>query len=162
MAGRPLTRKIFTALDKIGEEKIVEMYMNLGTMNRVISKLVPKVGVDISRAMFYNWLHKDNTGERWESWQHAKMFIAEGLVDSAFEDAENTTPETAVADGLKVRTKQWMAERYNKPAFSKNEGTTIAVSVGQDFLEALRSVESESRKKLDVPESDHEIIEEEY
>ena len=82
-------------------------------------------------------------------------------MDSAFEDAENTTPETAVADGLKVRTKQWMAERYNKPAFSKNDGTTIAVSVGQDFLEALRSVESESRKKLDVPESDHEIIEEE-
>ena len=65
MAGRPLTRKIFTALDKIGEEKIVEMYMNLGTMNRVISKLVPKVGVDISRAMFYKWLHKDKTGERW-------------------------------------------------------------------------------------------------
>ena len=49
-----------------------------------------------------------------------------------------------------------------KQSFSKNDGTTIAVSVGQDFLEALRSVESESRKKLDVPESDHEIIEEEY
>ena len=158
MVGRPKIREQFRTLDAIGEERICELYTQERTVQKVLDKIA-KRGVVVTQRWLYKWLHK--TPARWALWMEAKAFIAHSLAEEAYEIAQNASPETVHVSKLQIQTNQWMAERFNREDYGKSEQAQVTVSIGEDFWEALSSGENE-KPKLDVPVSDHEIIEEEH
>mgnify|MGYP003655676588 CR=1 FL=1 len=159
MAGRPKIREQFRTLDAIGEERICELYTKERTVNRVLAQIA-KRGVVVTQRWLYKWLHKTPT--RWALWLEAKAFIAHALAEEAYEIAQNASPETVHVSKLQIQTNQWMAERFNRQDYGKSEVATVNVTIGEDFWNALSSGETkDKRPKLDVPESDHEIVQEE-
>ena len=70
MAGRKITRRDYKKLNKVGEDRIFDSYVDEGSVEGMLRKLEPEIGV-ITTGTFYRWLKSDKSGSpnRWEKWQ---------------------------------------------------------------------------------------------
>jgi hypothetical protein len=146
LAGRPITRARRQMLDEAGEDKIFEMYVELGSVSRLMDKVVGRPpGVSEhswGRADFYKWLRQ--TPERWERWQQAKLDRGHVEADMIAEVAEEVTPETSGMARVKIDAHKWRAERLNRQEYGPPQAQVnvgVAVQVGQAWLEALRTMQ---------------------
>ena len=57
------------------------------------------------------------------------------------DDADDGSVQAA---RLKAEQRRWMSERYNREEYGKPDATVNVVSIGNDFLNALKKVESDS------------------
>lgn len=139
MAGKAIERSRIAELDKLGEEKVFEMYVELGSVPKIVNELFPpKNGEKPGKQAFYSWLHADP--ERWERWQALKPVRAEIEVDLAHDEAHAATPENVQVQRLKVDTHKWRAGIMNREYRSGQSAVNVNmnVSVGMAWLEALK------------------------
>ena len=50
---------------------------------------------------------------------------------------------------LRIQTRQWVAERWNAPAYAQNKGQNVSISIAGLRLDALRHVEIVENKELE-------------
>lgn len=160
MASKKITRRAHKALDGVEEEAVMELYIKERTVAKMLWRVKEKTGVDISPGLLYQWLH--HTDERWQNWQGAKRLIADLLVDESYNIAHNHEPDEVQSARLKTSVNQWIAERYNKPAYGRNEaGASVTMTFSEEFMDALKA--SGERRRIapeEVPETDYEILDE--
>ena len=164
MGSKKITRRAHRGLDKVGEQKIIETYMVERNVDRMLFKIKPIAG-NVSNAIFYQWLHK--TPERWENWQAGKKMLADLLVEDAYDVAWHHDPDEVQSARLKASINQWMAERYNRQAYGRNDnsGASVTLTFSDQFLEALK--QSDGRRRIEraeradtVPEAEFEVVDE--
>tara|TARA_Y100001951_G_C11293219_1_gene273697 strand:- start:2697 stop:3164 length:468 start_codon:yes stop_codon:yes gene_type:complete len=143
MAGRPIIKAAYKALSGLGEPIIFEKYLEVRSVGRLLKNIEPDIG-HISVGVFYKWLHSDRTGERWQRWQENKKIIGSSLVEEALSIVDDADDGSVQAARLKAEQRRWMSERYNREEYGKPDATVNVVSIGNDFLNALKKVESDS------------------
>lgn len=73
------------------------------------------------------------------AFSRAREVGAHQLAEESIELADNATPEDAHVAGLQVKTRQWVAERWNRRDFGNDRSAVqLNVSIGSLMLEALR------------------------
>jgi len=147
--GRKITTAAYKELSTFGEEVIFETYLEIRDVARLLKKLEPEIG-SISIGLFYRWLHSDKTGGRWQRWQDNKKIIGSSLVEEGLEIVDDADDGSVQAARLKAEQRRWMAERYNRSEFGKPDATVNVVSIGSDFLSALKQVEEESSRPEEI------------
>ena len=157
MAGRPIIKAAYKALTGLGETVIFEKYLEVRSVERLLKNIEPDIG-HVSMGVFYKWLHSDRTGERWQRWQDNKKIIGSNLVEEALSIVDDADDGSVQAPRLKPEQRRRMSERYNREEYGKPDATLNVVSIGTDFLNALKKVEHESSTEL--PEADYEIVDE--
>ena len=157
MAGRPIIKAAYKALTGLGETVIFEKYLEVRSVERLLKNIEPDIG-HVSMGVFYKWLHSDRTGERWQRWQDNKKIIGSNLVEEALSIVDDADDGSVQAARLKADQRRWMSERYTREEYGKPDATLNVVSIGTDFLNALKKVEHESSTEL--PEADYEIVDE--
>lgn len=154
MAGRKITKQGYKRLDKVGEDKIFDAYVEANGVQRMLSKLEPTMGF-VSMATFYRWLQQDKSGSptRWERWTFHKAVHAARLAEEALKIADDSEDVK-----LMVEHRRWLASKYDKQNFGKQSETTVnVVNVGDEFLSALKRVEekvSEGEIVIEVEEEE--------
>jgi hypothetical protein len=148
MAGKPIARARRKVLDELGEDKIFAMYIEYGSVSRLMDKVIGRPDgvseMSWGRADFYKWLRA--SPERWERWQQAKLDRGHVEADMIADVADNVTPETAGMARVKISAHQWRAERLNRQEYGPPQAQVnvgVAVQVGQSWLEALKAMQSE-------------------
>jgi hypothetical protein len=89
-------------------------------------------------------VHSDKSGERWDRWQQNKNIIGSSLVEEGLDIVDDADDGSVQAARLKAEQRRWMAERYNRTEYGKQDATVNVVSIGNDFLNALKQVEKAS------------------
>jgi|TARA_R100000808_G_C2143665_1_gene151425 hypothetical protein len=143
MPGRPIIKAAYKALSGLGEQQIFETYLEVRNVKKMLAKIKPKIG-HVSVGIFYAWLHSDKSGERWDRWQQNKKIIGSSLVEEGLDIVDDADDGSVQAARLKAEQRRWMAERYNRTEYGKQDATVNVVSIGNDFLNALKQVEKES------------------
>lgn len=144
MSGNKIQRTREQQLDALGEDQVFSLYVELGSVRRVVEKLfVPASpnGYDWGRSAFYRWLRQDP--QRWERWREAQGDRGHVEADLVSEEAANTTNDNARAQRVKISAHQWRAERLNRAAYgppSQQVNVGVGVQVGDDWLAALRAM----------------------
>lgn len=149
MPGRKITKAAYRSLSTFGEEAIFETYLEVRDVARMLKSLESDIG-SVSVGLFYRWLHSDKTGGRWERWQDNKKIIGSSLVEEGLEIVDGADDGSVQAARLKAEQRRWMAERYNRSEYGKPDATVNVVSIGSDFLSALKQVEEEISKPEEI------------
>jgi hypothetical protein len=162
VAGKKFTKAAIKRLDAYGEEAVFELYLKHRSVRRLLNNLPPEIG-KMSSGPFYEWLKADLTEGRWNRWQDVKQVIASDLVEEGLKIVDEADDGTVPAARLRVEQRRWMAERYNRAAYGKQDNTTIVgVSIGDDFLAGLKEVEAQAKAEQsalkEIEEADYEMV----
>lgn len=76
---------------------------------------------------------------RRDRFAQARELGAHQLVDEAIAISDAASPGDANVARLRVATRQWVAERWNRREFGTDKGATVNVTVGALMLDALRA-----------------------
>lgn len=161
MAGRKITKEGCRRLDKVGEEKIFETYIEKNGVDKMLRNLEPEMGF-VSMATFYRWLRSDKSSPptRWDRWQYNKAIHAARLAEEALQIADESEDAK-----LMVEHRRWLASKYDRDQFGKRaENSVTVVNVGDEFLSALKRVEekvSEAEVVIEAEEAEYQIVEDE-
>ena len=162
MPGNKIARGTARRLNAYGEENIFASYVKYRHVKHMLHGLEPKIG-KMSKRMFYDWLHADQSEGRWKRWKDTLKIVAADLAEEALAIADGSDTETVRVARLRVEQRRWMAERYDRESFGKADAQTLnLISVDQDFLVALKAVEAKAKAKREeeeVEEADYEIVE---
>ena len=82
--------------------------------------------------------------------QDNKKIIGSSLVEEGLEIVDGADDGSVQAARLKAEQRRWMAERYNRSEYGKPDATVNVVSIGSDFLSALKQVEEEVSKPEEI------------
>lgn len=135
-------------LEKLGEERIFALYVELGSVRRVTESLFKPTREDArewGRLDFYAWLRAEPG--RWERWIEAKRDRAHVEADLVSEHADEVNAENASAMRVKISARQWRAERLSRADYGTLPATVnvgVAVQVGESWLAALRVVKQKA------------------
>ena len=159
MAGKKITKAAHKQLDNYGEPKIFEAYLSHRSVEKMLKSLEGDIG-KISRGLFYLWLHADKSNERWERWQATKKIYGSMMAEEGLAIVDDADDGTVQAARVRSDYRRWMAERFNREEYGKPEANTTVnvVSLGSDFLEALKKVEEDSKNEIE--EADFEVLNE--
>lgn len=96
------------------------------------------------RTMIYTWLHDDedrdgNGGTRWAKFKRMRSQAAHVLAEDSLEILDSASPATISVDRERARTRQWMAERYNRAELGDTKQIGVQLNIGQLHLEALQT-----------------------
>jgi len=153
MAGRKITRETVQKLDHFGEDKVFELYSQIRSVRKLLKSLTPAVG-KVSTYLYYQWLHADKTKGRWNRWQAVRATVAGDMVEEGLVIVDDADDGSVPAARLRSEYRRWMAERYDRTSFGKTDNNMIVgITVGSEFLSALKRIESENAEEVD-----HEII----
>ena len=161
MAGKKFTRGTAKRLDAYGEENIFASYVEHRHVKKMLRGLEPRIG-KMSKRMFYDWLHADQSEGRWKRWKDTLKIVAADLAEEALAIADGCDPETVGVARLQVEQRRWTAERYDRESFGKSDANTVNIlGIGDDFLAGLKAVEARAKaKREEIEEADYEIVEE--
>lgn len=157
MAGNPIRRMTSHALSEMGEDKLFQAHLEMGSVPRALKHLEEDLG-KVSEGMFYAWLHEDDS--RWERWQKHLKIVAHILAGESLEIVDETAdnPRGVASARLRAEQRRWLASRYNRQAFGKTpETTVVGINFADDYMTALKRVE-ERRKKEDAIEAEYEVL----
>ena len=166
MAGQKKTRAIGKKLTAYGEDEIFALYLQHGGVRPLLKNMPEKVG-PMSTGVFYAWLKE--TPERVSKWQAIQEIQGSTWAEEGLEIVDECDDPTSV-QGARLRSdyRQWMAARFNRQQFGKPELAAVSITVGDEFLVALKKVEEWARAKRiaapeteEVPEADFEVLDEE-
>ena len=164
--GQKLTKTIGKRLTAYGEDEIFALYLKRGGVRPLLKKMPPEVG-PMSTGVFYSWLKE--TPERIAKWQQVLEIQGSTWAEQGLEIVDTCDDPTSV-QGARLRSeyRRWMAERFNRKQFGKPElSATVAITVGDEFLESLKKVEEWAKaerlaaKSEQIEEADYEIVEDE-
>ena len=162
MPGKKFTRGTAKRLDAYGEENIFASYVEHRHVKHMLRGLEPKIG-KMSKRMFYDWLHADQSEGRWARWKDTLKIVAADLAEEALDIADGSDTETVSVARLQVEQRRWMSERYDRDTFGKADAqVNVAIGIGDDFLAGLKAVEAKhkaQREEEEVEEADYEIVE---
>lgn len=149
MPGTPIARARRKQLDDMGEEKVFALYVELGSVHKVLKTLFQPMrggeGIECGRRDFYRWLHAEPT--RWARWEEAQQDRGHVEADLVSEVADNVDADNVGVSRIKLDVHKWRAERLNRAAYgppTQNINVGIGVQVGQSWLDALKSVPHET------------------
>lgn len=111
-------------------------------------------GIDYGR--FLRWVHRDKV--RTQKYEMAQEIAAEVLVGEipAIADGmegERDMPMTTDRDNLRIRSRQWMAEKYNKRKYGQSKH--IDVTSNQFDENAMKQLSIEELERL-IAENDND------
>jgi hypothetical protein len=109
-----------------------------------------------------------SAGERLEAYGEARIFelyLKHRGVRRLLKNlpaAVGTTSYRLFYEWLRSEYRRWIAEHYDRAAFGKTDiNTVVNISVDQEFLVALKSVEEKAKAKREkIADADYEILEE--
>jgi hypothetical protein len=161
VAEEKLTTSAGERLEAYGEARIFELYLKHRGVRRLLKNLPAAVGTTSNR-LFYEWLRADPTEGRWNRWQDIKAIIASDLVEEGLAIVDDADDGTVPAARLRSEYRRWIAEHYDRAAFGKTDiNTVVNISVDQEFLVALKSVEEKAKAKREkIADADYEVLEE--
>ena len=153
-----ITKEAYRALSSFGEKRIMELYFKYRSVPLMLKSMESEVGT-ISTGSFYRWLHSDKTGERFEQWQTNKKVIGATVVEEALQIADEADDGSVPAARLRVENLWRTAQAYDRDAFGKQTANTTVnvMSLGHDYLEALKKVEEEFKEE-EIEEADYEVL----
>ena len=155
MAGRKIIRRDYKKLNKVGEDRIFDSYVDEGSGEGMLRKLEPEIGV-ITTGTFYRWLKSDKSGSpnRWEKWQLNMKANAFMLAEEALRIADDSEDAKH-----RLEHRRWLASRMDRDQFGSKTDTTVnVVSIGDEFLSALKRVEEKSSMQKEiVVEAEEEV-----
>ena len=160
MVGKKFTRGTAKRLDAYGEENIFASYVEHRHVKKMLRGLEPRIG-KMSKRMFYDWLHADQSEGRWKRWKDTLKIVAADLAEEALDIADGCDTETVSVARLQVEQRRWTAERYDRESFGKSEAqVNVAVGIDGDWLAGLKAVEAKAKaKREEIEEADYEVIE---
>ena len=162
MPGKKFTRGTAKRLDAYGEENIFASYVEHRHVKKMLRGLEPRIG-KMSKRMFYDWLHADQSEGRWRRWKDTLKIVAADLAEEALDIADGCDAETVGVARLQVEQRRWTAERYDRESFGRADANTVnIIGVGDDFLAGLKAVEVKLKAKAkhkELAEADYEVIE---
>ena len=165
MAGKKFTRGTAKRLDAYGEDNIFASYVEHRHVKHMLRGLEPRIG-KMSKRMFYDWLHADQSEGRWKRWKDNLKIVAADLAEEALAIADGTDPEAVSVARLQVEQRRWMSERYDRDTFGKADAqVNVAVGIDADWIAGLKAVEAKAKAKREeeeVKEADYEIVEDNH
>lgn len=137
MAGRPVRRHRRRELEKIGEDHVFGLYLEVGTVRALLHALGIPAG---SWQTLYDFLRESQVPEhertgRWERWQQVLEVRGELYRDEVAELADEVTEDNYQSHRVKINAKQWLHERMVP---SKRQLQAVVVGTPQQWLEAMR------------------------
>jgi 2-methylcitrate dehydratase PrpD len=152
MASTAIATQRRAMLDMMGEEEVFALYLEEGTVQKVVAKLFkPHKGGKVGRTDFYEWLNAGGE-ERKKRWQEVKKIRGDMHFEQAIEAAETTTEDNARSQKVKVDTHKWAAGLLNKEYSPHQGNVNVQVNVGSEWLSGMKTVESEA-----VEEAEYEV-----
>lgn len=147
MAGKPKRTAMIAELDRLTRAELGEGATHLdyadlwvssgGTILGLARKLGEGCGLEIYREALSKYLTSlpaPPTG----TLAQARARGAHALIDESIEIADSATNDDAQASALRVKTRQWIAERWNPVDLGVAKGPSVTVNIGTLMLEALR------------------------
>jgi AraC-like DNA-binding protein len=95
--------------------------------------------INVSPPMLSDYLRVEFGAEvARDALSRARENAAHLLAEESMEIADDATPAVAQVANLQVRTRQWVAERWNRRELGNQAGATLNISIGALMLDALR------------------------
>lgn len=108
------------------------------SITSLAAALGKSTGHDILREALRRHLYSlDEKAE--ERLDRARALCAHGLIEQSIDIADKAKEEEVGVARLKVQTRQWTAERYNREAFGAPKGALVSISITGLHLDALRA-----------------------
>ena len=145
MAG---TTKKRTDLVRIkADPQLVDTIVHMAEAGKTMSQICYATG--LCKTAIYAW--QDQTPEHAELFARARARAAHDLVDEALEIADNADPEEIQKAKLRVQTRQWTAERWNRKDYGQAKAE-VAISISGLHIEALK------RRHSDAPHDVTDVV----
>lgn len=132
MAGRPKHKRDLVALSTMPVKQITAMLESAKSMADICMEL------KVSRSAIEEWLAKP---EQEGLLARARARAADDIVSATIAIADTEPVEESQKTRLRIQTRQWVAERWNAPAYAQNKGQNVSISIAGLRLDALRHVE---------------------
>lgn len=157
MAGSPIARARRAKLEELGERKVFETYLEVGTVQGMMQELFTSHGgKGVRPNVFYNWLRAEDG--RWERWQEFKKMRGHIEADKAYETAEGATEKDVRSRKLKVDTYKWRAGILNREEYGDRVQHDVTHDVGDNWLKAV----SDAKPEPEEPDEPEQIEEADY
>jgi transposase-like protein len=161
MAGRPQERELQAKL--IAHGRALGHEVTTGGENEAIyavahwlmdGKTVKALGthLKVSSGLLYSWINR--TEDRKNAVDEARKICAHVLVDEAGEILDSATNPSISVDRERARFKQWLASRFNRPAYGEDKAPPIAIHFGDLHIAAM-----ERASQLGLPRQQLEPME---
>ena len=145
MAGT--TKKRTDLARMLHEPGLADQVVELAKAGQPVARICAATG--LCKAALYAW--QDQTPEHAELFARARALAAHDLVDEALEIADNADPEEIQKAKLRVQTRQWTAERWNRKDYGQAKAE-VAISISGLHIEALK------RRHSDVPHDVTDVV----
>ena len=133
MAGRPKRARDLAAIDLMPRDKVEELLQTTMGMPQICKSL------GVGRRALEEWLDQPSqAGLLSRARARAADDIVSETIDIADSIAFDDNPQIAK---VRIQTRQWVAERWNAPAYAQNKGQNVSISIAGLRLDALRHVE---------------------
>lgn len=135
-AGRPKLRAFRTKMDKFDESGGMEWFLERIADGETMQAIAKEIGC--SRGLLYMWLKTDP--EKQEQFRQAREMSAHAHAEDALQMADEAmNPVMAPLVRERVQHRRWMAEKFNKQEYGKQNDPAIQINIGELHLEALKA-----------------------
>lgn len=121
------------------DPELVQIVVDMAEAGRPISEIC--YGTGICKRALYEW--QDSSPEHADLFARARAKAAHVLVDEALEIADSADPEEIQKAKLRVQTRQWTAERWNRKDYGQAKAE-VAISISGLHIEALKRRHSDA------------------
>jgi transcriptional regulator with XRE-family HTH domain len=142
MAGQPKTRAMLATINTHGVEALLERIANGETLKAVAES------IGVSRQTLGGVLNSDDNREALRA---ARKAAAGGFAEETIEIAEASTALTERVDQLRIKSRHWLAERWDRETYGQQPTSVFNLSVGQLHLDALRNFQASSAEIRTIP-----------
>lgn len=146
MAGQPKTREMLAKIEAAGgAARLLERV----AAGETIIRIADDVGV--SRNIVSGLL---NSTEHRDALRNARRSAASVLAEESLQIADESKPEFAQVDKLRVDTRRWAAGKWDRETFGEQRGTQVTINLGALHLDALRRMNADRATRA-LPEDTH-------
>lgn len=139
MASRPIALSRLSTLIELGEDRVFDAYLELGSVRGLMMELFQSHGgSSVGAESFYKWLDLDEgRRQRWE-----QLLQVQGVLDAdeALEVARSATPADAHSKKLLVETLKWRSGKLNARYSDRTRlDVGVHLTTPQQWLSAISS-----------------------
>jgi len=120
------------AIDLMPRDKVEELLQTTMGMPQICKSL------GVGRRALEEWLDQPSQAGMLS---RARARAADDIVSATIAIADSEPVEESQKTRLRIQTRQWVAERWNAPAYAQNKGQNVSISIAGLRLDALRHVE---------------------
>lgn len=147
MTGRPRTHALMEELDTRARDTECDGPVDYamawleegGTLSSLALDIAATTGLPPMRATLDRILRKHDS-EYEQKVTRARSIGALAMAENTLSIADTADEHNHQVSRLRIQSRQWVAERFNKDQLGGNKGVSVSVTVGSLHLQALQAV----------------------